>query len=97
MPKFHVPRTTRIIRYWKALPHRMLKEYPEQTIMYSSVGLAGLVIGIYKLHKYGIFNIDRPYYRGYYDVVRPNDPIAINWRKPEEYPAPYLSDGIEYA
>ena len=49
---------------------------------------------------------DKPYYRGRYDVVRPNggfagncymytlihffvDARALNWRAPEEYPAPY--------
>ncbi|VDO68078.1 unnamed protein product [Haemonchus placei] len=96
MPMYHVSRTTRFIQYWKHLPHRMLKTYPEQTIMYSTFGLATVVMAIYKLYKF--INLDeRPYYRGYYDVVRPNDPIALNWRKPEDYPAPYLSDGIEYA
>uniref|UniRef100_A0A914SAI2 Uncharacterized protein n=1 Tax=Parascaris equorum TaxID=6256 RepID=A0A914SAI2_PAREQ len=25
----------------------------------------------------------QPYYRGHYEVVRPNDPIALNWRPPE--------------
>ncbi|KAK6022334.1 hypothetical protein OSTOST_11975 [Ostertagia ostertagi] len=96
MPMYHVPRTTRIIRYWKNLPRMLLKKYPEQTIMYSTFGVATVIIGIYKFRKY--LNLDeRPYYRGYYDVVRSDDPLAKTWRKPEDYPAPYLSDGIEYA
>ncbi|KAF1760000.1 hypothetical protein GCK72_008246 [Caenorhabditis remanei] len=40
---------------------------------------------------------EKPYYRGYYDVVRSDDPIALNWRKPEEYPAPYLLSSVETA
>ncbi|EYC12193.1 hypothetical protein Y032_0048g1661 [Ancylostoma ceylanicum] len=74
----------------------LVKEYPEQTIMYATFGLAAVIMGAYKLNKYGTEG-EKPWYRGYYDVVRPNDPIALNWRKPEEYPAPYLSDGIETA
>ncbi|VDO16978.1 unnamed protein product, partial [Haemonchus placei] len=65
MPMYHVSRTTRFIQYWKHLPHRMLKTYPEQTIMYSTFGLATVVMAIYKLYKF--INLDeRPYYRGYY-------------------------------
>ncbi|VDM78765.1 unnamed protein product [Strongylus vulgaris] len=94
MPMYHVSRTTRFIRFWKALPHMLIKEYPEQTIMYSTFGLAGVIIAIYKLSKYGTEG-GKPYYRGYYDVVRPNDPIALSWRKPEDYPAPYLSPNVE--
>ncbi|KJH51123.1 hypothetical protein DICVIV_02682 [Dictyocaulus viviparus] len=99
MTKFHVPRSTRIIRFWKALPHYLLKNYPEQTIVFSTFGLAGIVITALKFPRYGdnIFGTAKPYYRGYYDVVRPDDPIAINWRKPEDYPPPYLTDGIDCA
>ncbi|WKX91141.1 hypothetical protein Q1695_009742 [Nippostrongylus brasiliensis] len=96
MPMFHVSRTTRIINYWKALPRRLMKDYPEQTIMYATFGLATVIMAAYKLNKYGITE-QKPYYRGYYDVVRSDDPLAKSWRKPEEYPAPYLSSGVEYA
>ncbi|VDL77441.1 unnamed protein product [Nippostrongylus brasiliensis] len=89
-------RLEEIINYWKALPHRLLKDYPEQTIMYATFGLATVVMAAYKLNKYGITE-QKPYYRGYYDVVRSDDPLAKSWRKPEEYPAPYLSSGVEYA
>ncbi|KAK5969042.1 Mitochondrial Ribosomal Protein Large [Trichostrongylus colubriformis] len=96
MPMYHVPRSTRIIKFWKNLPHHLIKTYPEQTIMFATFGTASFFIAIYKIRKYLSMDM-RPYYRGYYDVVRSDDPLAKTWRKPEDYPAPYLSDGIEYA
>ncbi|CAI4226767.1 unnamed protein product [Auanema sp. JU1783] len=96
MPMFHVSRSTRLINYWSTLPRRMLKQYPEQTIFFSTFGLATLIIAGYKLQNFSAEGA-KPWYRGYYDVVRPNDPIALNWRKPEEYPAPYLSSKVETA
>uniref|UniRef100_A0A914PHQ3 Uncharacterized protein n=1 Tax=Panagrolaimus davidi TaxID=227884 RepID=A0A914PHQ3_9BILA len=34
----------------------------------------------------------KPWYRSRYEVVRPNDPRALGWRAPEEYPPPYLTN-----
>ncbi|CAO4371826.1 hypothetical protein L5515_005506 [Caenorhabditis briggsae] len=94
--KYHVSRSARLWAYWSTLPHRMLKKYPEQTIFYATFGTATLLIGGYKMKKY-LTESEKPYYRGYYDVVRSDDPIALNWRKPEEYPAPYLLSSVETA
>ncbi|CAB3402792.1 unnamed protein product [Caenorhabditis bovis] len=96
MIKYHVSRSARLWAFWSNLPANMLKKYPEQTIFYATFGVATLFIGAYKFKKY-LNDSDKPYYRGYYDVVRPNDPIALNWRKPEEYPAPYLLSSVETA
>lgn len=30
-----------------------------------------------------MLRVELPYYRGIYDVRRPDDPIALNWRVPE--------------
>ncbi|KAF8382650.1 hypothetical protein PRIPAC_71792 [Pristionchus pacificus] len=83
-------RIARAAAYWAALPRRMLQEYPEQTIFWSTFGTAAFALLAYRI-SYATAEGPRPWYRGYYSVVRPDDPIAINWRKPEEYPAPYLS------
>ncbi|CAD6188644.1 unnamed protein product [Caenorhabditis auriculariae] len=91
MVQYHVSRSSRLMAYWSALPRRMLKKYPEQTIFYATFGLASVVMGAYKLQKFGTEGV-KPWYRSYYDVVRPDDPVLKTWRKPEEYPAPYLSD-----
>ncbi|CAI2349142.1 unnamed protein product [Caenorhabditis sp. 36 PRJEB53466] len=96
MIKYHVSRSARLWAYWSTLPHKMLKKYPEQTIFYATFGVATVILGGFKLNKY-LTNNEKPYYRGYYDVVRSNDPVALNWRKPEEYPAPYLLSSVETA
>ncbi|GMR32156.1 hypothetical protein PMAYCL1PPCAC_02351, partial [Pristionchus mayeri] len=89
-------RIARAAAYWVALPRRMLQKFPEQTIFYSTFGLASAVLLVYKLQGASAEG-PKPWYRGYYSVVRPDDPIAVNWRKPEDYPAPYLSSKIPSA
>ncbi|VDM21920.1 unnamed protein product [Wuchereria bancrofti] len=42
------------------------------------------VIVIYDIFKYGSGYDSMPYYRKYYHVVRPDDPIALEWRPPED-------------
>ncbi|KHN77171.1 Uncharacterized protein K12H4.5 [Toxocara canis] len=84
-------RMTRIGRYLRALPLELWRLYPEQVALFSTFGVAAAAVIVYKLRKYGTEGV-QPYYRGQYEVVRPNDPIALNWRPPEDYPAPYLSN-----
>lgn len=109
----YVSRTTRIVRYIQYAPRHLFNKYPEQSVMYCTFGLAGLVACIYKLWgydtesgillfvyciNYKIKLLAKPWYRSRYEVVRPNDPRALGWRAPEEYPPPYLSnrDNVGY-
>ncbi len=36
-----------------------------------------------------------PYYRNHYEVRRPDDPVSLHWRLPEEYPAYYVTNRQE--
>lgn len=103
-----VSRSTRILRYLQYAPRHLFNKYPEQFVCYLTFGLAGAIIAGYKLSTYGhdggnykyIANLVwyndfisvKPYYRGRYQVVRPDDPIALNWRPPSDYPPRYLSN-----
>ncbi|VDN51712.1 unnamed protein product [Dracunculus medinensis] len=105
-----MPRASRIVRvsrYLRALPRFLWNEYPEQVVAASTFGVGGLVAFAYKISIYSDEKVTRPYYRGSYEVVRPDDPLALIWRKPElhyifrlfegfqtfqDYPAPYLSN-----
>lgn len=49
-------------------------------------------MAFYKIVFCGDINGTPPYYRGFYDVVRPSDPAALQWRVPEDYPAYYLTN-----
>ncbi|GMT04601.1 hypothetical protein PENTCL1PPCAC_26775 [Pristionchus entomophagus] len=89
-------RVARAAAYWAEMPRRMLQQYPEQTIFYATFGVASAVLLVAKLRNVTAEG-PKPWYRGYYSVVRPDDPIAVNWRKPEDYPAPYLSTKIPSA
>ncbi|TKR79802.1 hypothetical protein L596_013969 [Steinernema carpocapsae] len=91
-------RTMRALRNLKALPHKLWNLYPEQVFFFSTFGVAATIIAAYKINKYGLYGI-QPYYRGRYDITRPDDPIALNWRVPEEYPAHYLSnrENVDYS
>uniref|UniRef100_A0AC34RLL4 Uncharacterized protein n=1 Tax=Panagrolaimus sp. JU765 TaxID=591449 RepID=A0AC34RLL4_9BILA len=93
----HVSRATRIMRYLQHAPRHLFNKYPEQVTLYLTFGLVGVAAIIYKLNKYGINGVP-PYYRGRYEVVRPDDPRALNWRVPTDYPAPYLTnrENVEY-
>uniref|UniRef100_A0A915ATR5 Uncharacterized protein n=2 Tax=Parascaris univalens TaxID=6257 RepID=A0A915ATR5_PARUN len=84
-------RMTRIGRYLRALPRELWNLYPEQVALFSTFGVVTVIVAVYKIRKYGTEGV-QPYYRGHYEVVRPNDPIALNWRPPEDYPAPYLTN-----
>uniref|UniRef100_A0A0N4Z1A5 Uncharacterized protein n=1 Tax=Parastrongyloides trichosuri TaxID=131310 RepID=A0A0N4Z1A5_PARTI len=88
----YVSRSQRIFRLLKALPHHLWKTYPEQMAFYSTFGVASLVICGYRLNQYLNGRDEKPYYRGFYDVVRPSDPVALEWKVPTEYPAPYLTN-----
>uniref|UniRef100_A0A1I7ZDW4 NADH dehydrogenase [ubiquinone] 1 alpha subcomplex subunit 4 n=1 Tax=Steinernema glaseri TaxID=37863 RepID=A0A1I7ZDW4_9BILA len=91
-------RTARMLRRLKGLPRELWNLYPEQVALYSTFGVAAAIIAAYKVNKYGTEGI-QPYYRGRYDIVRTDNPVALNWRVPEEYPAPYLSnrDNVDYS
>ncbi|CAJ0955696.1 unnamed protein product, partial [Mesorhabditis belari] len=89
-------RVGRAALYWKNLYHHFMKKYPEQTIVASLTMPLSIGIAIYKIKWYNEAG-DKPYYRGYYDVYRPNDPLVSYWRKSEEYPAPYLLQDLQYA
>uniref|UniRef100_A0A0N5A8N3 Uncharacterized protein n=1 Tax=Syphacia muris TaxID=451379 RepID=A0A0N5A8N3_9BILA len=88
------PRVGRFIRakrYLKELPGRLWRDHPEQVVFGGTFGVAGVIIAAYKLWKYGTRGV-KPWHRGYYDVVRPDDVRALGWRTPEDYPAPYLTN-----
>ncbi|KAE9554189.1 hypothetical protein FO519_002610 [Halicephalobus sp. NKZ332] len=91
-----IGRTTRILRYIQYAPRHLFNKYPEQFLCYCTFGLAGLLACIHKINKYGINGI-QPYYRSRYEVVRPDDPKALNWRVPEEYPPEYLTNRENYS
>lgn len=97
---------SRWARGWKALkakPHYWMNNYPE---IFFTLCMATPVITFnlsYKLYRDGLptdlatFGFQTPpYYRHYYEVRRPNDPIVQKWRVPEDYPAPcfYHRPGI---
>uniref|UniRef100_A0A7E4V0A8 NADH-ubiquinone oxidoreductase subunit n=1 Tax=Panagrellus redivivus TaxID=6233 RepID=A0A7E4V0A8_PANRE len=93
-----ITRSGRILRYLQHAPRHLFNKYPEQFVAYSTFGLAGVIAVIYKLNKYGFDGV-QPYYRNRYEVVRPDDPRALNWRLPEDYPAPYITnrDNLDYS
>ncbi|VDK22922.1 unnamed protein product [Anisakis simplex] len=82
-------RMIRIGRYLRALPRELWNLYPEQVALFSTFGVAGAVVFVYKVRKYGTEGI-QPYYRGHYEVVRPSDPVALNWRPPEVILSPFI-------
>uniref|UniRef100_A0A914EGD5 Uncharacterized protein n=1 Tax=Acrobeloides nanus TaxID=290746 RepID=A0A914EGD5_9BILA len=90
-----IPASVRANRGWrfaKAYTQYLWNKYTLQVWVYSTYGVIGLAAMCYHLGKDGIFQEHRmPYYRRYYEVVRPNDPIALNRRPPEDYPPPWLS------
>uniref|UniRef100_A0AC35TP41 NADH dehydrogenase [ubiquinone] 1 alpha subcomplex subunit 4 n=1 Tax=Rhabditophanes sp. KR3021 TaxID=114890 RepID=A0AC35TP41_9BILA len=88
----YVSRATRIARVLKALPHHLWKTYPEQMAFYSTFGVVSVGLFGYRIKQYLEGRDEKPYYRGYYDIVRPSDPIALQWRTPTDYPAPYLTN-----
>ncbi|KAI6183875.1 hypothetical protein M3Y97_00535600 [Aphelenchoides bicaudatus] len=71
--------------------HNLLKLYPEQFLVYITFGTAGTIAAIHIALTRPLIT-SRPYYRGYYDVVRPDHELVHSWRVPEEYPAYYLSN-----
>jgi hypothetical protein len=79
----------RILRINKVL-HSILKKYPEQTIVMGTIGAVTLSCALYTLFTKTILTI-RPYYRGRYDIVRPDHPLVHGWRPPTDYPPPYMS------
>ncbi|CEF62434.1 Hypothetical protein SRAE_1000070700 [Strongyloides ratti] len=87
-----ISRSQRIFTLLTTLPSRLWKKYPEQMVAYSTLGVASLLMGGYRLKQYFDGRDEKPYYRGYYDVVRPSDTIALEWRVPTDYPAPYLTN-----
>uniref|UniRef100_A0AC35G6D5 Uncharacterized protein n=1 Tax=Panagrolaimus sp. PS1159 TaxID=55785 RepID=A0AC35G6D5_9BILA len=87
----YISRTARIVRYVKYAPRHLFNKYPEQFVAYCTFGVAGLVACVYKLWNYDT-EAAKPWYRSRYEVVRPNDPRALGWRAPEEYPPPYLTN-----
>uniref|UniRef100_A0A0K0FMM7 Small integral membrane protein 26 n=1 Tax=Strongyloides venezuelensis TaxID=75913 RepID=A0A0K0FMM7_STRVS len=61
-------------------------------VFYGSFGVVSLGILAYRIKQFFEGRDDKPYYRGYYDVVRPSDSVALEWKLPTDYPAPYLSN-----
>ncbi|VDK64351.1 unnamed protein product [Anisakis simplex] len=46
-------RMIRIGRYLRALPRELWNLYPEQVALFSTFGVAGAVVFVYKVRKYG--------------------------------------------
>ncbi|KAI6172379.1 hypothetical protein M3Y98_00966000 [Aphelenchoides besseyi] len=72
------------------LLHGLFKEFPEQFIFISTIGVGGTVVLGYKLWKWP--SNTKPWYRSRFDVVRSDSEVAMARRPPEDYPAPYLAN-----
>ncbi|KAH7694051.1 Protein K12H4.5 [Aphelenchoides avenae] len=88
-------RPVRIARFLRAWPRHLMNKYPEQFFGYLFLGIPALAMWSYRTYNCGIDG-QKPWYRGIYDVRRVDDPTALNWRLPEEYPAGYQSNRESY-
>ncbi|KAL3990530.1 hypothetical protein ACH3XW_32160 [Acanthocheilonema viteae] len=84
-----VSRWVRIARVARSYPRWVWNNWPLHFVGVVFCFVPMTVIVMYDIWKYGAGYDSMPYYRKYYHVVRPDDPIAVKWRPPEDYPAPF--------
>ncbi|VDK72093.1 unnamed protein product [Litomosoides sigmodontis] len=82
-------RWVRMARVARSYPRWAWNNWPVHFVGVVFCFIPMTVIVIYDIYKYGVGYDSMPYYRNYYHVVRPDDPIAVKWRPPEDYPAPF--------
>ncbi|PAV81671.1 hypothetical protein WR25_22938 [Diploscapter pachys] len=90
-------RFQRMVKWWQSMPHRMLKKYPEQTLVVAFFVVPASIVAVYKFGYIIPQRGQKPYYLNRYAAVRPDDEIAKNWRDAKDYPAYYLPDSMEFA
>lgn len=61
-------------------------------IFFSTFGVACVGLTVYRTKQLMDGRDEKPYYRGYYDIVRPSDTVALEWKLPTDYPARYLTN-----
>ena len=88
----YVSRSKRIYRYCDAMLRWIIRDHPEKLIFGTVCGGIGTARFLYLYLNSNGFVGERPYYRGQYDIVRPDHRRALEWRVPEEYPARYLTN-----
>uniref|UniRef100_A0A914HZ16 Uncharacterized protein n=1 Tax=Globodera rostochiensis TaxID=31243 RepID=A0A914HZ16_GLORO len=95
------PYVSRWRRAWtviKAKPPFWIKHYPEFFYGWCMVLTVGTISFGTKFYfagwpnYYGCGWSNKPYYREYFEVRRPNDPAVLKWRLPEEYPADFVTN-----
>uniref|UniRef100_A0A1I8EGS9 Uncharacterized protein n=1 Tax=Wuchereria bancrofti TaxID=6293 RepID=A0A1I8EGS9_WUCBA len=77
-------RWIRMIRVARSYPRWVWNNWPTHFVGVVFCFVPMTVIVIYDIFKYGSGYDSMPYYRKYYHVVRPDDPIALEWRPPED-------------
>ncbi|VDO38216.1 unnamed protein product [Brugia timori] len=76
-------RWIRMIRVARSYPRWLWNNWPTHFVGVVFCFVPMTVIVIYDIFKYGSGYNSMPYYRKYYHVVRPDDPIVLEWRPPE--------------
>nr|CRZ24776.1 Bm5025 [Brugia malayi] len=77
-------RWIRMIRVARSYPRWLWNNWPTHFVGVVFCFVPMTVIVIYDIFKYGSGYNSMPYYRKYYHVVRPDDPIVLEWRPPED-------------
>ncbi|KAI6218351.1 hypothetical protein M3Y99_01718500 [Aphelenchoides fujianensis] len=83
-------RVARRVLRMKEVLHDLFKQFPEQIIVGGVVFSIAGPVWLYRVLDYP--SNTKPWYRGRYDVVRPDSEVAMQRRPPEDYPANYLSN-----
>ncbi|VDN38693.1 unnamed protein product [Gongylonema pulchrum] len=76
-------RWIRMARVARAYPRWLWNNWPAHFVGVVFCFIPMTTIVLYKIYKYGNGYDYMPYYRKYYDVVRAEDPIVLDWRPPE--------------
>ncbi|KAI1716523.1 hypothetical protein DdX_07583 [Ditylenchus destructor] len=97
--KPYVSRSQRILNWWKTRPREFFRDSPEEFLCWTLIFPAVIARFGYMFWKDGINPTARPYYRYKYEVRRPDDPLSLAWRTPEDYPAYYQSnrDNVDWS